>query len=857
MNRLVCLLVFLTFSVAGCGGGGGGGSSSGSSATGSSSHSLSVVVTGLEGSVGLESNGEALTISDEGTYSFAQELTAGTSYNILVTSQPSSQTCSVANSSGVIGSDDVDNIFVNCGSLTDNAVILEAAAFSGAVIADSTLTYDSLPDKLATVQAGDVIFAEATTATPDGLLRKVVSVEEVDGKQVITTEGGVLTDLIKSGGFRYKGDITAQWAAENPDGAKISDSTYMSVVTSAANYCDGKESDLVLDFDDSAVSDDISISGCIGLGIELDTGAKASLLGGLDEMHFIVSSVVSAALSVTAENNSVISVEYDILQKALGGKKIKFPAPFPFGVVTIPAYVEFDLFVAIGGGTDSTVTVGAGTALHMTAGARITDTDVQIISDFSPEYDLIGPEIGVGVESGFKLTTAFGPEIAYKIGGVVGPELALSTPYLKLVGEPQSDPWWHVDIGTNATLALTAQLNKVKGFGWLSKKWGFDYQLGEIWDFGFTIAQAEGPYTAANSAPVTGFTTSPSSPQVDSAVTFTNLTSDPDGDILSWYWTFGDGSTSSNENPVHTYTEAGDFDVTLEAIDPDGLSDSLTQTVMVSYEEQPLTWYADSDSDGYGNSTSSLSSLDQPVGYVGNSNDCDDTDDSIYPGATEIYNDGIDQDCDGSDSTVVIDESPDELYHFDDDLTDSLNNTQITFYGDVEYVDGVQGQALRLAQTWGELEQVSFDGFSVSMFVKYEDMSNRSGGSIYTLGTNHHATNSAFRMMVNNDGSIQPAIEAGGSTDAADISDGEWHHVAASFDGSTLVFYFDGELYDSVIVSGTHLFQNVRQAIGNHWWNNYGSNQPRFTGSIDELRVFHGILADTSVQELYQEGGLN
>ncbi|MCJ7499084.1 putative metal-binding motif-containing protein, partial [bacterium] len=58
------------------------------------------------------------------------------------------------------------------------------------------------------------------------------------------------------------------------------------------------------------------------------------------------------------------------------------------------------------------------------------------------------------------------------------------------------------------------------------------------------------------------------------------------------------------------------------------------------------TFYADSDSDTYGNAAVATSACSAPGGYVTDDTDCDDTDGAVNPGATEVCN-GIDDDCIG------------------------------------------------------------------------------------------------------------------------------------------------------------------------------------------------------------------
>ncbi|WP_339896827.1 glycosyl hydrolase family 18 protein [uncultured Gilvimarinus sp.] len=57
--------------------------------------------------------------------------------------------------------------------------------------------------------------------------------------------------------------------------------------------------------------------------------------------------------------------------------------------------------------------------------------------------------------------------------------------------------------------------------------------------------------------------------------------SDPDGNVVSYDWSFGDGNSSSQANPSHSYSSDGQYTVTLTITDDEGATDSVTTTVTV------------------------------------------------------------------------------------------------------------------------------------------------------------------------------------------------------------------------------------------------------------------------------------
>ena len=85
-----------------------------------------------------------------------------------------------------------------------------------------------------------------------------------------------------------------------------------------------------------------------------------------------------------------------------------------------------------------------------------------------------------------------------------------------------------------------------------------------------------------NTPPIAVLNASVLSGEVPLEVTFTGNRSTDDKAITSYEWNFDDGSTSNSENPRHTFTRAGSYQVTLIVSDIEGFNSTETVTITVS-----------------------------------------------------------------------------------------------------------------------------------------------------------------------------------------------------------------------------------------------------------------------------------
>ncbi|AKB45125.1 PKD domain-containing protein [Methanosarcina vacuolata] len=168
--------------------------------------------------------------------------------------------------------------------------------------------------------------------------------------------------------------------------------------------------------------------------------------------------------------------------------------------------------------------------------------------------------------------------------------------------------------------------------------------------------------TVQSGLPIVDFSADNSSGSVE----FTDLSQN----ATEWNWDFGDGENSTNENPTHTYSAAGNYTVTLTASNEAG---SVSKDNVVNVTEEAIA-NDESDSDSGSSSSSSSSSHhhSSSSGSIGiSSENVSTSSEIIHVNGTESESTDIEQNSTATNVSDNVSVSPE----LQSNVTEAVNET--------------------------------------------------------------------------------------------------------------------------------------------------------------------------------------
>ena len=220
----------------------------------------------------------------------------------------------------------------------------------------------------------------------------------------------------------------------------------------------------------------------------------------------------------------------------------------------------------------------------------------------------------------------------------------------------------------------------------------------------------------------------------------------------------------------------------------------------------------------------------------------------------------------GSDSVSVdyteelcYDSTWDVIWTLDaDDGSDAIdltgNTSDATAYN-LDWLIGVNGNAGRFDGSSSYIQAPNstafelYDSFTIDMWVRrdgntssYEVLVSKadSGWGAYTAAI---YGSTLYWGATNEDGDSTTVSYAG-------ITDGDWHHVAGTYDGSTLTLYIDGVEEDSASISSPLIDENNRAWAGAYYYGYYY----HLEGDLDQVRFTSDVLSASEIADLATEG---
>ncbi len=180
----------------------------------------------------------------------------------------------------------------------------------------------------------------------------------------------------------------------------------------------------------------------------------------------------------------------------------------------------------------------------------------------------------------------------------------------------------------------------------------------------------------------------------------------------------------------------------------------------------------------------------------------------------------------------------------------------------MSFVTGKMGNAIEFDGLDDRISAGYFDvnggdgHLTIVAWIKADDF-DKPDARIVSKTTGHRNQNHYWMLSTVQSGGIKLGfrLKTNGFTsalvaDSGDLQPGVWTHVAATWDGSMMRLFKDGDVVGSRFKGGTiSMNDTVPVAIGNQPFGVFGGDKP-FDGLIDDLRIYNFALSQSEIQEL-------
>jgi hypothetical protein len=198
------------------------------------------------------------------------------------------------------------------------------------------------------------------------------------------------------------------------------------------------------------------------------------------------------------------------------------------------------------------------------------------------------------------------------------------------------------------------------------------------------------------------------------------------------------------------------------------------------------------------------------------------------------------------------------LWLFDEPLDDvvrdvSDNGHDGEIIGSVKQVEGEFGKALEFPGTMGDYLQIpDHDDLQITDAITLLGWVNLSAPACNIVGKDYTG-NRHYNIHITTDaGSVgcgKMYLSGTTATATTVVTDGEWHHVAGTWDGSEIKVYTDGVEEASVAFAGPISTSDVPVEIGRR-----EAGAIVFTGAIDEVGIFNKALTGDDIRSIVTKG---